>query len=277
MAVEANTSPGGWQAALRLGFRARPRRTILAERTHVGPLAVQRPFYPEGDVCHVYLLHPPGGVVGGDRLQIDVAAERNARALVTTPGATKFYRSAGDEACQSQTLVVADGASLEWLPQENIFFPGARARTATRIDLHGSARFAYWETQCLGRPAVGEVFDEGYIDSRLSVYRNDCPLIDERLRVSAANRQRSALMAGRPVAGILLMNGAGLADVEVCRGLLPTGDIDFTGVTLLDDILAVRYLGDSTERARELFTAIWRAMRPRLLGRSPNAPRIWAT
>ncbi|MGB5651682.1 MAG: urease accessory protein UreD, partial [Sedimenticolaceae bacterium] len=89
---------------MRLGFRAGPDSTVLAERQRHGPLAVQRPFYPEGGVCHVYLLHPPGGVVGGDVLGIDVKLAQGAQALITTPGATKFYRSAGALARQTQRI-----------------------------------------------------------------------------------------------------------------------------------------------------------------------------
>jgi urease accessory protein len=276
-APQAMVRDGGWQAGLQLGFRARPHRTVLAERKRIGPLAVQRPFYPEGDVCHVYLLHPPGGVVGGDTLDIAVSVEANAHALITTPGATKFYRSAGQDAHQVQRLIVEDGAVLEWLPQENIYFPGAQVRINTRIDLRGTARFAYWEIQCLGRPVLEEGFDQGFIDSRLSVYRDDEPLVLERLRVSADNRARLSLMAGLPVGGSLLIGNAGEAEIEACRDLLLSDGADYTGATLLGDILVVRYLGTSTERARRLFADVWRSLRPATLGRAPSDPRIWAT
>src|SRR5262249_20605752 len=104
MAVERN-SPGGWQAALDLGFESRGLRTVLTRRASVGPLVVQRPFYPEGDVAHVYLVHPPGGVVGGDQLQLNVLAKGGAHVLLTTPAATKFYRSDGRVARQRQEIV----------------------------------------------------------------------------------------------------------------------------------------------------------------------------
>ena len=93
-AEQQHSRTEGWQAGLRLGFRAGPRRTLLADRQRYGPLAVQAAFYPEGVICHVYLLHPPGGVVGGDRLDMEVTLGKGASTLLTTPGATKFYRSA---------------------------------------------------------------------------------------------------------------------------------------------------------------------------------------
>jgi urease accessory protein len=274
---ETSQRARGWRAELHLGFRAGAQRTVLAERRRLGPLAVQRPFYPEGEVCHVYLLHPPGGVVGGDALTIDVRVGRAAKALVTTPGATKFYRSAGDAACQMQHILVEDGACLEWLPQENIFFPGAEVEMQTRVELRGDARLVLWEIQCLGRPVIAEGFDSGHLDSRLSISRDGLPLVLERLRVSADNRARLSLMAGLAVGGTLLISHADGQDVETCRDLLLATGGDYSGATLLDDILVIRYLGNSTERARRLFTSIWHGLRPRVLGRAPSVPRIWAT
>jgi len=279
MAVAAERFPRtqGWQASLRLGFVARGHRTVLAERLHQGPLAVQRPFYPEGDACHVYLLHPPGGVVGGDMLDIDVHVARDAAALITTPGATKFYRTPGARARQAQHIVVEPGATLEWLPQENIFFPGAEVALNTRIDLRGDARLALWEIQCLGRPVIGEGFERGHIDSRLTIERDGTPLLLERLRVRPDNRTRLSLMAGLAVGGTLVISHAGEAEVDACRDLLFANGTDYTGATLLDDILVVRYLGNSTEKARRLFSGIWQLLRPATIGRAPVLPRIWAT
>jgi hypothetical protein len=105
-------------------------------------LRVQRPFYPESrEVCHVYLLHPPGGLVSGDELQIDIAVGRDAWALLTTPGAGKVYGSDGQGVRQQQALRIARGGTLEWLPQEMILFDGARADLGTRVELEGDARF----------------------------------------------------------------------------------------------------------------------------------------
>ena len=156
----ATNSAAGWLASIRLGFSAPGEKTLLKERRHQGPLKVQRPFYPEGPACHVYLLHPPGGVVGGDRLNIDVDVQSGAHALITTPGASKFYRSAGPLALQQQTLQV-HGGILEWLPQENILFPGANIKLESRIQLDASARFIGWEVHCLGRPVIDETVRPG--------------------------------------------------------------------------------------------------------------------
>lgn len=115
-------SEKGWLADIALRYELKRGKTCLTEKRHLGPLMVQRPFYPEQGVAHTYLLHPPGGVVGGDTLSININVQPYAHALLTTPGATKFYRSAGGTASQTQTLTVAQEGFLEWLPQENIFF-----------------------------------------------------------------------------------------------------------------------------------------------------------
>lgn len=271
------SAAGGWSAHLQLGFQAAPGRTVLAHRQRQGPLAVQRPFYPEGAVCHVYLLHPPGGVVGGDTLRIDARSAAGSHALVTTPGATKFYRSAGDRVQQAQRIMVGDGASLEWLPQENIFFPGARVDMQTRVDLEGTARVALWETHCLGRPVIGEVFDEGDLDSRLEVWREGKPLLIERLRVDASKRRRLALLGGRPVSATAVFSAATEQQLELVRQALEDLNDHSSAVTLIDDLLVLRYLGESTEQAGKCFTRIWSALRRPLLGRPAAVPRIWNT
>jgi urease accessory protein len=173
---KAANAPAGWQAELRLRFgtRADFPGTALLERRHRGPLVVQRPFHPEGDPCHVYVVHPPGGVVGGDELAIHAAVEPGAHAVVTTPAATKFYRCDARRSIQMQELRVRD-ATLEWLPQENIFYRGADVRTATRVHLEGESRFIGWEIACLGLPARGERFDTGRLALDLELWRSGEP------------------------------------------------------------------------------------------------------
>src|SRR4051812_17267113 len=127
MPGSAAVAPGGWEAHLELDFQHLAGRTRLVHRRHVGPLHVQRPFHPEptpGGAAHVYLLHPPGGLVGGDSLAIRARARKGAQVLLTTPAATKFYRTSGELAVQSVTLEVGEDAAVEWLPQETIVFGG---------------------------------------------------------------------------------------------------------------------------------------------------------
>lgn len=270
----------GWQARLRLDFAAGPDRTILARREQRGPLAVQRPFYPEGSPCHVYVLHPPGGLVGGDLLAIEVRVAEGAQAFITTPGAAKLYRSLGPTAEQVQRLRVAGGGSLEWLPQENILFPGAQARLRTELDLQPGAAFIGWDVQCLGRPAIGERFETGRADLSLGIHRAGVPLLLDRLRVADGRGLDGASgLRGCPVTGTLVACPALPADLGAVRSqsdLRMDSDLPW-GATLLGDLLIVRCLARGTEPVHRHFRALWGILRPRLLGRPACPPRIWAT
>ncbi|NEV65044.1 urease accessory protein UreD [Thiorhodococcus minor] len=267
----------GWEANLALKFARRGARTSLVERHHLGPLKVQRPFYPEGDVCHLYLLHPPGGLVGGDRLRIEVEVEEGASAMLTTPGAAKLYRSLGPEAEQHQILRVRDGA-LEWLPQESILFPGANALLHTQIDLSGTARFIGWEIQCLGLPANGERFETGRADLQLSVDRDGMPLLRDRLRIQrAGDLDGPSGLRGMPVVGTLIATGADDRTLDLAREAATSDDHTLLGITRIDDLLVARALGQATDRVRAKLTAVWASIRPSLLGRPATLPRIWAT
>ncbi|MES9960343.1 MAG: urease accessory protein UreD [Sedimenticola sp.] len=277
MSVPAVKVDTGWHASLRLGFRKCPGRTLLAERQRKGPLAVQRAFYPEGDLCHVYLLHPPGGVAGGDQLDIGATVAEDASALVTTPGATKFYRSVGPRAHQLQHLTV-DNGSLEWLPQENILFPGAEVELSTRVELNGRASFIGWEINCLGRPVIDERFDQGSAAFNFTLLRDGLPLLHERLVIDGeASLHAAAGLRNQPVVATLYATTDQSELLPTLREVIPEPHRQQLGITLVDGLLIARYLGDSTETARQLFIEIWKALRPAVLNRPPSAPRIWNT
>ena len=267
----------GWHAELELGFEKRPARTVLSRRRRKGPLSVQRAFYPEDDVCHVYLLHPPGGVVGGDRLDIKLHLDAGSHALLTTPGATKFYRSAGETAVQHQVFDIKDNAMLEWLPQENIFFPGSMVKNSLRLNLEGNARAAAWDIQCFGRPVIEEIFDEGYLDNHWQVYRDDRPILIERLRVDKDRINAKAQLDGHAVSGSFIMTNFDRSLLHAVREKTFSGDTERLAVTVIDDLLITRYLGNSTENARRCFAGIWSLLRKSCFNRQAVVPRIWNT
>ena len=277
-AVTGGTASAGWEACLALHLEARAGRTVLVRKTQRGPLTVQRAFYPEGAPCHLYVLHPPGGVVGGDRLALAVRIAGGAHGLLTAPGAAKFYRSAGALAEQRQDLRVAAGGVLEWLPPETILFPGARLRFASRVCLAGDARFIGWEAHSLGRPVIGERFDHGSADLSLRLERDGRPLLSERLRVAGgAGLAAPSGLRAAPVSGMLLATGADGAAVDAARAALAAGPDSPVGVTLLGDVLVARALAPGVEPLMRRLRALWAVLRPRLLDRMPVPPRIWAT
>jgi urease accessory protein len=273
-----------WDASLELHFAAREGGTRLARSRHEGPLRVQRPFYPEGPgVPHVYVLHPPGGLASGDRLAIDVQVAPGAHALATTPAAGKCYRSDGRIAEQRQRLRVAAGASLEWLPQENIVFDGARVRLGTRVELEEGARFIGWEILCLGRPASRERFARGHCSTRFELLVGERPLVIERAHYDggAALLDGRFGLGGNAATGTLFAAPASVAALTLARGVtLGEDEEGLVSATLLDidgGVLACRYLGPSAARGREHFARVWAAIRPERFGRPAVWPRIWST
>ena len=280
---------GGWRGRLDLEFEARGGRTVLAGRAHEGPLMVQSPFYPEGPVCHVCLLHPPGGVVGGDRLHVTGRLHERAHALLTTPAATKVYRSAGGLSRIEHELHVAPGATLEWLPQRTLAFSGARAHASTRIHLRASARFIGWEAVCLGRPAAGERFDRGFMRQDFELWKDGEPLMMERNAFDAAAPLMQAAwgLARRRALASLLIHPAGEHLPAAARAVLERSDAGTAraspegaeagraAVTLVDGVLACRILSDDMEGAWGLLVALWRTLRPLCLARDAVTPRIW--
>ena len=270
----------GWAAELELGFEVVAGRTALVHKLHRGPLTVQRPFYPEGDVAHVYLLHPPGGIVAGDQLLVQASVAPGARALLTTPAATKFYRSEGRVAEQRQLLRVSGGASLEWLPQETIVFGSAQARTATRVELEPGGAFCGWEIVCLGRAASGDHFEAGRLAQAFEIWEGGRPLWVERSQFDAQQPVRRAAwgLAGQRVFGTFAFVGVSAPAVAAARAAVEFDAArELFAVTQTRSVIVCRYLGDSTERARQVFTLAWAALRPILLGRPASAPRIWLT
>lgn len=275
--------PSGWSAQLHLEYALRAGRTTLVRRRHSGPLQVQKPLYPEGPgTCQTILLHPPGGVAGADRLEIEAGLSAGCHTLITTPGAAKWYRSGGRPARQSVQLTIGDGALLEWLPQETIIFDGAHAELLTRVHLSGTASFLGWEITCLGRTASGERFTEGLWRQTTEIHRDGALLWGDYGRLEGGDQLLASPigLAGHPVTATLVAAGREASEelLAACRRVgVVDGGADRFGITLFPELLVARYLGDSSERARSYFTALWRLLRPWLGGNDACPPRIWNT
>ncbi|MGD8591939.1 MAG: urease accessory protein UreD [Gammaproteobacteria bacterium] len=274
----------GWLAQLNLEFTPRNSRTVLTKNQHTGPLVVQKPFYPEDAVCHVYIIHPPGGVVGGDTLSIEVTNHEQSHVVITTPAANKFYRSSGPLARLNQHLTIEAHACLEWLPQETILFDGSSVHGVTRIDLHENSRFIGWDITCLGRPASGESFTHGLFRQRLELYQQDQPLFIERALLKGGHDVLHAAwgLQAFTVTATMIAYPANKILLEQARALLnenPSSNHSdaLCSATLIDEVLVCRYLGHHGEHAKKVFTSIWSAIRPALLNRKACAPRIWST
>jgi urease accessory protein len=279
--MQALAEPARWQASLGLRFAERQGETVLVDRRHHGPLRVQRPFYPESRrVCHVYLIHPPGGLVSGDRVDVDVQVDSGAWGLVTTPGASQYYRSDGQHSVtQRQRIQVAERATMEWLPQETILFDGAQADMLTRVDLHAGASFIGWDVTCLGRPASGEYLQQCNIRQRFEVWQNNRPLWLERTRYCSGTDVFSTAWGLRnyTVVGSLICTYSDTSLVEAVRTNVTVEQGALFSVSQLYGGIVCRYLGHHAEQAQTSLQTAWQILRPAVLGEKAVAPRIWKT
>lgn len=271
----ADVNASAWKAELKLGFARRGAKTVLARRAHCGPLTVQRPFYPEAGICHVYLLHPPGGVVAGDQLHIDIGVDNAGQALITTPAAGKFYRSAGSQARQVVNLRVAENACLEWLPQETIVYEGARLKANMQVDLAANSGFIGWEVMALGRPAAGEGFEAGEALLSWRITRADRLFYQERLQLDAEAFKARWGLQGHSACGTLFACPTTPQHLQAVQALI--GDEAHQGVTQIDDMLICRALDVRADRLRQFFEQVWAILRADIVGQKCSAPRIWAT
>ena len=276
-----------WHARLDLAYRAEPAtRGTRADFRHDGPLRVLKSLFPEGpEVCHTVIVHPPGGIVGGDTLTVDLGIDDGAHALVTTPGATRFYRSGGARAAQAVHARVAAGGRLEWLPLETLVHSGAHADNRMRFELAPGAEMFGWDCVALGLPAADAPFVAGD-------YRHDIavgPRWLERGRTSATD---AALLDGpcgwaghRALGTLWFAAGTPLADdrrellLEIAREIFASHALSATaGATAPQpDVVALRVLAPRVEPVHDLLAKVWRAWRVAAWAREACVPRVWRT
>lgn len=274
-----------WNARLTLEYARRGPRTAMVRNEHEGPLMVQKALYPEGDeVCQTVILHPPGGIAGGDHLSIEVRADDGCIAQLTTPGATKWYKAHGRDASQDVRLVANGNAIIEWLPLENIAFDRCIARSSLTVELASQASAAGWDITAFGRAAAGERFTDGSYRQAIEIRRDGSLLWAESGQVHGGDSMLHSPIGfcGRNVSGLLWAcapEEATEATLQACRdvGTQMSRSL-LCGVTSLPNgVLLARCLADTTEAARGYLTSVWSALRLSYAKREALAPRIWAT
>jgi urease accessory protein len=274
-----------WQASLSLDYRLQEGRSIAAFR-HEGPLRILQSLYPQGEaICHNVLVHPPGGLVGGDTLDIQVKVGSGAHGLITTPGATRFYRSMGELALQRTSLVLEPGARLEWLPMEALCYSGCLAENRLQMRLAPGAELIGWDVTALGLPQAGQPFVAGQLRQHLALEG----LWLERALLKASD---SALMdsplalAGRRCIGtVFLLSGSAVARdrrehlLDLARSTIAEHALAASaGVTAPNEqVLALRVLAPLVEPAMDLMRRIWQVWRRGAWDLEAQAPRIWST
>ena len=274
-----------WRASLGLDYSLEGGRSV-ARFAHEGPLRILQSLYPEGDgVCHNVLVHPPGGLVGGDTLAVRVTGAAGSHGLVTTPGATRFYRSDGAEALQQVQVHLQDGARLEWLPLEALYYSGCSAHNRLQLRLEPGSELLGWDVAALGLPHANQPFERGSVLQHLElqgawlergrIAASDRRLLDGPLGLAGHRCLATLFFAAgsdvpRPRRDLLLESARAVVEQH---GLAAT-----TGVTAPGPrVVAVRVLAPLVEPALQLLKAVRRAWRPLLWQVTAPDPRGWAT
>jgi urease accessory protein len=259
-------------------------RTV-ARHQHSGPLRILQSLYPEGDsICHNVLVHPPGGLVGGDTLKLDISAQGDAHGLITTPGATRFYRSLGEPALQTTRIRLKDGARLEWLPLEAICHDGCLAENRLLIDLAPQAEFIGWDVTALGLPHASQPFTRGSFCQHIElpgvwlergrIDANDTRLMDGPLGLAGLRCMGTLFFA----TGSKLERGRRQAALDAAREIIDGHSLsDTAGATSPDaQVVVVRVLAPVVEPAMNLLRKVWTAWRGHFWSLSGSSPRIWS-
>lgn len=278
----------GWHGHLDLHYRNDSGRTVGHDR-HDGPLRVLASLHPEGPgVCHHVLVHPPGGIVGGDVLQIGVDVEPGAHALITTPGATRFYRSAGEQAIQRLAARVEAGARLEWLPLETIAYGGCLAVNGMRFELADSAEMIGWDLLALGLPAANQPFVQGRFEQQIELPGAwlERGILDTKDALTARLLASPLGWHGRSVlATMWFAAGSPIGDarreqlLDSARSCAAVHALaDTSGATSPDRrVVVLRVLAERTEPALALMGAVWAGWREAAWRLPACPPRVWRT
>ncbi|SFK13134.1 urease accessory protein UreD [Succinivibrio dextrinosolvens] len=279
-----------WNAALSLSFNVAHQKTVIDEFNGYGPLRVLNLFYPEKDrdkvrTCHCYLLHPPGGLVSGDCLNIDICAKKNSRVLITTPSATKIYRADSNGIRQSQNISIkCEGSDVEWLPQETILYDGAKPKLELLVKLDKKSSFIGSEIICFGRKTCGEEFKSGLATQRVSIYLEDEPLSFENLRLegnSSLLKSCYGMRSQNCIASLYAYSKNESLLEQSCKSLFSKlenfsktygGD---SAVSFRNHLCTVKFIGENSRIAHKFIIEVLGHLRPAVSQRELCIPRIW--
>lgn len=282
-----NSSAPFWYAQLELGFCFENSRTIMSHRKYHGPVRVQKMLWPERTgVCHAIIVHPPAGIAGGDHLTFEIETKDQAHAVVTTPGAGKWYKTNGKQAFQHIHLHVKDQSILEWVPQETMLFDGALAHSETHIHLDNAASFIGWDMLVLGRQARAERFVQGSYYNQFKLWRENKLLVADTLYFEGEDRWLSSCLGMNNQAVMGSFWAAAPEEyrssfyleqqLELIRELMMRMQAPVT-LTLLDDVVSARFLGNDVRHCHDAFAAIRAKLRRYWFDLEEEFPRIWKT
>lgn len=272
-----------WHAQLDLNYEIRDTRCV-ATHTHTGPLRILQTLYPEGDaIAHNVLVHPPGGLVGGDTLDLKVHGGSGTHGLITTPGATRFYRSEGPLALQRTHLQLDAGARLEWLPLEALCYDGCHAENHLTMALQPGAELLGWDITALGLPQAQLPFVNGSFSQHIEVPGHWL----ERATLDAQDTRLldgpTGLAGHRCLASLFWVTGSVLERarkddaLELARSAIAESLLAGSAAATSPNahVVVVRVLSPLVEPCMQLLKQVRGLWREQLWGLSPSGPRIW--
>lgn len=276
------SNQSNWHGKINLNYQYKSDKTELISSFAQSPFKIQQSFYPEGEaICHNIILHTAGGVVGGDLLDQNINLNSNSQTLITTPAANKIYRSNGKIAVQNINITLKNNSILEYLPQEMIIFDGAKYHQSNIINLQDHSTLLIWDIIRFGRTARGEIFSQGYWQSKLEIWQEEKPLFIDNICLKGEDNLYHNLtgLNNNPILGTLTYIGNNINPEtftnirQLCQDSLINGK---GGVTELIKGLNCRYLGNSTTEVKEFFFKIWQILRVQYLGKNAIKLRIWS-
>ncbi|TYK64615.1 urease accessory protein UreD [Colwellia echini] len=290
-----NAPRNSWLANLSLEFSLTPSGTQLTRTKRNGPLSVQKAFYPEGrDCAHIYLLHPPAGIVSGDELRLNIQVNEQAHSLVTTPGANRFYRAREDltigdsKQIQHCELLLAKQAKCENFPLETIVYEGADGFNTVDVYLQPDSAYLGWDITCLGLPSSDQYFNKGSYTQLNRVYCADTLIYHDRIAIKPENNIHqhiaglnnhsvfATFMAYAPTGQPSEIEHKALVE-QLRECMLEAGAEHKISISQIRQLLVIRYLGQHAEECKSLFILLWQKIRPLYLNKAANIPRVWHT
>lgn len=284
-----------WLASLALEFSFTANGSQLTRTKRNGPLSVQKAFYPEGrDCAHIYLLHPPAGIVSGDELRVNIQVNTNAHCLVTTPGANRFYRAREDltigdpKQYQHFEIVLNEQAKCENFPLETIVYEGADGVNTVDVKLTSSSAYIGWDITCLGLPRSGQLFKQGSYTQLNRVYCDNTLIYHDRIAIKPDNEIHqhiaglnnkgvfATMLAYAPKDQLSLSEQKALV-AELRERMVHLNAEHKISISQIRSLLVIRYLGQHAEECKALFIELWQIIRPIYLAKAANIPRIWHT
>jgi urease accessory protein len=277
-ADQTAAAPQRARGELRIAYGVRDGRTVLRDLYQSGCLKARFPRPEPAARPTAVLLNTGGGVAGGDALRVAIQVAAGARLVVTTQAAERVYRArpADRPARIDTTLQVADGAQLDWLPQETILFDRARARRRLEVELGATAGFVGVESLVLGRRAMGEQVTLAWWRDLIRLRRAGRLLLHDAVRLEGAVTENLAGAAtgggARAVATLLYVGPDAAARLDPLRARLAAAGAgaSATGASTWEGLLLARIVAADSARLRRLVVAGLAVLRD-----DHPLPRLW--